>query len=478
MTILTRDPATNNFVSSADPASGRTMASLTSDGRATSADPYTIFNQNLASILTQIQNSQTAGAAKLGGAKDYLTSESVSPNGPTAFNPKVFSGSQVAGQEGLESSFNPAITSVNTQLENATRATEGLKGDISALGTIFQPREVGAGSSLVTPGGTTVKQGHNYQPQYNINTNKQDGWDSVTGTWASDDAAGTGTSQNQNTTEHSGNPIIAGVDFSGKSVGMKPYATDPEYYNAIGGLYETVSSLGVANHPETLQQYIVNNAKASPVTGQMILNAASTYKIDPALLTAVMLHESDFGTAGAAVKTMNPGNVGNTGTSTQTFSSWQQGVNAVAKNLASRSGGSTTPSSQNGAVDINTDAKGLIDGTIAPSQLKARYAGLGTSGGIDLGTIMYNKAIQAAKALSPAFDESKAELAYHGKTVSTENMNSGNPVTSIFSNLKNSLTTPAGNTGTNSIYDFLNPEKNQSGLSPTSQSILLKYGIQ
>lgn len=122
----------------------------------------------------------------------------------------------------------------------------------------------------------------------------------------------------------------------GASNPVGAYATDPNYVSEISSLYSTVSGLGVANDPAKLQQYIQNNAPNSPVTGQMITQAAQQTGVDPALLTTVLAHESNFGTAGAGAKTDNPGNQGNTGTSTQSFSNWYSGVLATAQNLSNR----------------------------------------------------------------------------------------------------------------------------------------------
>lgn len=122
----------------------------------------------------------------------------------------------------------------------------------------------------------------------------------------------------------------------GASNPVGAYATDPNYTSEISSLYSTIGGLGVASDPTTLQQYINNNAPNAPVTGQMITQAAQQTGVDPALLTTVLAHESNFGTAGVATSTDNPGNQGNTGSSTQSFPDWSTGVMATAQNLASR----------------------------------------------------------------------------------------------------------------------------------------------
>ena len=71
----------------------------------------------------------------------------------------------------------------------------------------------------------------------------------------------------------------------------------------------------------------------------MIYNAAlngggTGAPVDPYLLVAQEQNESHLGTLGTATSTMNPANIGNTGTSTQPMPSWQAGVNAQAAWLA------------------------------------------------------------------------------------------------------------------------------------------------
>lgn len=295
-------------------------------------DPYAIFNQNLASMLTQIQKGQVAGRANLSGAKDALTTESVTAAGP--YDSTATPGANVANMTGTQSAFNPAITSVSTQLSNADSALGNLKGDIGTMASIFQPTTVAPGSSVVSPSGAVVKQGHQYQPQMNPNTGLLDGFDVTSGTWASNDQS----------TGGNGNQIIAGIDFSGQATSTGAYATDPNYAAEVGNIYKTLATATPSPTPETIDTYIKAHAKTAPVSGMMILNAANQYQIDPNLLTSVLAHESDFGTAGAAVKTNNPGNVGNLDNgATKSFSSWQQGVNAAAAELARRKVPGTTP---------------------------------------------------------------------------------------------------------------------------------------
>lgn len=345
MATLVQDPVSGMWSSNADPTgTGRSMVELnggpapaasTSSGQ---PDPYTVFNANLAGILTQIQKAAASGRNNLGGARDALTTEAVGAAG--GYNPQASPSANVGAQSGIFQGFAPAVTSVNTQLENANAGVSDLGNEINALETAYKPQALAPGQSLVTPAGGTVSQGHSYTPTVNPLTGLVDGFDQNTGTWASNDNTGPGASNSAPGGGAGGSSSFGATgpidSIFGASNPMGAYATDPNYVKEITGLYGTISGLGVTQSPDTLQGYINNNAKGSPVTGQMIMNAAQTYSIDPALLTTVLLHESDFGTAGAAVKTMNPGNIGNTGTSTRAYGSWQAGVMATAKNLSSR----------------------------------------------------------------------------------------------------------------------------------------------
>lgn len=353
MATLTQDPITGMWsgnATGAGGATGPTLASLNggpapaASSSSGSPDAYTVFNQNMASLLTQIQKASSAGAAKLGAAKDALTTEGIGAGG--GYNPAAAPSVNLQDQQGTFGAFAPAITDVNTQLSNANTAIGSLGNEITGLETAYAPTTVSPGQSTVTPNGQTVVQGHSYTPEINPETGLMDGFDQNTGTWASADGAGgggngagAGTGAPQGPTSDSGGsstPTGSLEGILGASNPIGAYASDPHYVQEITGLYGTIAGLGVTQSPDTLQQYIANNAKGSPVTGQMVINASNTYGVDPSLLTAILLHESDFGTAGAATTTMNPGNVGNTGSSTMTFKSWQAGVMATANNLAMR----------------------------------------------------------------------------------------------------------------------------------------------
>src|SRR3989344_5363750 len=116
------------------------------------------------------------------------------------------------------------------------------------------------------------------------------------------------------------------------------YATDPKHEEKIMNI---LSKMGMMDTVEKIDNYIKDKYLSSPVTGEMIMSAALAYNVDARLMMAIMEQDSRFGTAGIAIRTLNPGNVGNDDDgNTRTYESWQEGVTAVAEWL-SRHRGST-----------------------------------------------------------------------------------------------------------------------------------------
>lgn len=121
--------------------------------------------------------------------------------------------------------------------------------------------------------------------------------------------------------------IIGGYD-------IRSYATDPNHERRVASI---VSQIPPVQTPQDIEAYIRKVAPNSPVTGKDVLDAALATSTPPQLILAIMQQDSTFGTKGKAVRTLNPGNVGNTDSgATRTFPSWRAGVFAVAQNLAKR----------------------------------------------------------------------------------------------------------------------------------------------
>ena len=106
-----------------------------------------------------------------------------------------------------------------------------------------------------------------------------------------------------------------------------PYATDPNHELKIQTILE---NMGVMYSSSDIDAYLQSTAPLSPLTGDMIFQACEKYLVDTRLAMAIMQQDSLFGTIGIGARTFNPGNVGNTGSSEHTFTSWEEGVEAVA----------------------------------------------------------------------------------------------------------------------------------------------------
>ena len=140
------------------------------------------------------------------------------------------------------------------------------------------------------------------------------------------------------TIDSSGNLVsnTAGVvsTATGDAYDIGSYATDPNHEKAVQSI---LTNMGQMKSIQDMDNYIQNVAPNSPVTGQMIANAATKYGVSWEMMMAIMQQDSSFGTAGKAVRTFNPGNVGNVDSGAEVnYGNWQAGVDAVAKNLAGR----------------------------------------------------------------------------------------------------------------------------------------------
>mgnify|MGYP006921318437 CR=1 FL=1 len=110
------------------------------------------------------------------------------------------------------------------------------------------------------------------------------------------------------------------------------YATDPKHEVKVQAIYDT---MGNVDDEETATSTIKRLSPSSPITGDMVMESARKYGVDPKLMIAIMQQDSNLGTQGLAVKTKNAGNVGNDDAgNTQEFETWDEGVDAVAKWLS------------------------------------------------------------------------------------------------------------------------------------------------
>lgn len=123
------------------------------------------------------------------------------------------------------------------------------------------------------------------------------------------------------------NGVVGGYD-------IKSYATDPNHEKRVAAIYKNTKDLTDAS---SVDSYIKRIAPNSPITGAQVMKASIANNVTPGIILAIMEQDSTFGTQGKAVRTKNPGNVGNTDSgATQSYGDWEKGVLAVAQNLAKR----------------------------------------------------------------------------------------------------------------------------------------------
>lgn len=134
---------------------------------------------------------------------------------------------------------------------------------------------------------------------------------------------------------------------------ISSYATDPNYSEKLTPLYQQAQEgIGQNISPQSIQSYISQVSPKSPITGQMVYQAAITgggtgAPVDPYMLVAQMQLESQMGTSTRSTATKNPGNVGNTDSgANQYMPSWQAGLNSEAAWLAKHPAQQQTQSSQ------------------------------------------------------------------------------------------------------------------------------------
>lgn len=298
-----------------------------------------IFAQKVADMLTGLQATQKEGSANLAGAANTLTTESIGAAG--AYNPQATPDVNIQNIKAMPAAFTPAITSINTQLENANKAAEFTQGNINIVKDLYKPQPVPEGTTLVTPEGDVVYQGKSYTPQINLNTGVQDSYNSATGQWLSDVKKTTKSTSSSNGT------------VGGMNVGAYNGGIDPSYVQELNTSYQSIEKAVPTPSAPAYDAYITSHTggKKAPVTGQMIMNASATYGVDPSVFAALLGHETSFGSAGEAPKNNNPGGILYVGQAGATqgsprpaseggyyaaYSSWEKGVNAAAQLLASK----------------------------------------------------------------------------------------------------------------------------------------------
>jgi hypothetical protein len=172
----------------------------------------------------------------------------------------------------------------------------GLGTALKATQDAYKPVPLGAGDSLVTPGGTVVIKGVTYNvqpdplnPGHFISTPAT----SITPVGAGGGAAGGSTGGG------SSNPAANALDaYNG--------GADPQYSSKVLGIQKTINAISPTPTADSLNTYIATYGKA-PINGTMIMQVAQQYGLDPSLMAAQLALESHFGMIGESPNNNNPG---------------------------------------------------------------------------------------------------------------------------------------------------------------------------
>ena len=128
---------------------------------------------------------------------------------------------------------------------------------------------------------------------------------------------------------------ISGYNFRG-------YSTREEHINEVRDIYGATPNFtdfqSIQNEIDRVMK-VKNQTKPpqSPITGEMVLNASERYGVSPRLMMAIMRKETGLGLEGKGAKYNNPGNINISDTGRiQKYPTWEEGVNAVARELSRR----------------------------------------------------------------------------------------------------------------------------------------------
>lgn len=138
---------------------------------------------------------------------------------------------------------------------------------------------------------------------------------------------------------NSSSPTGAGnvATSTGAVYDIGSYATDPNHETAVQGM---LSKIGQFRTEQDIDNYIQSVAPTSKITGKMVASASEKHGVSWEMMVAIMQQDSSLGTKGLGSRNNNPGNIaqfdrlGTEGVAG--YKTLQEGVDAVAKNLAWR----------------------------------------------------------------------------------------------------------------------------------------------
>jgi hypothetical protein len=157
------------------------------------------------------------------------------------------------------------------------------------------------------------------------------------------------------TAQQQGTGVVQGYDIS-------TYASKPTHEAEVAAI---VDSIGQFKSLDDVDAYIKQKFPGSPVTADMISKTSAKYGISWEMLVAMMQEDSSMGTAGKAISTRNPGNVGNDDSgATRTYPSWQAGVDAVGEWLSNHR--SATPTAAGADKKFASAVQSAVSNNIYP----------------------------------------------------------------------------------------------------------------
>lgn len=260
---------------------------------------------------------------------------------------------------------NTGIDMVKSAAENgADQATLSQMGQLVSRGASFGDVAAAAGNFLTTNSYTPIQTGIDTNTGLPIYS-------------AFNPKTGQMSPLNYNNTfgtTGSSSTVVNGYQL-GATTTLGAYAsnTQTQVSNVQATVSKIASAVGTITDSSTAQSAINAVSKGSPITGDMVMAAAQQYGVDPATLIGVMQAETQCGTDGSTgAKECNWGNVGNTdqlmanGKSVKMTP--QEGVNAVAANLAKRkvSGDQTDPTQATSNTPLTLQQQGMILKSSAP----------------------------------------------------------------------------------------------------------------
>lgn len=106
------------------------------------------------------------------------------------------------------------------------------------------------------------------------------------------------------------------------------YAPEADHESLV---YRILRKMPQMRSSYDVERYIRKKFSRSPLTGEMVTKYAVKHGVNVHLMLAIMQQDSGLGTKGKGARSRNPGNVGTWRGRITTYSTWENGVEAVAK---------------------------------------------------------------------------------------------------------------------------------------------------